>query len=222
MRRALSVILATSLGATGCMPSTTVQLPVSGRVYFEDVHEETEVFSPRPNALVIVRRNISCPRNIWLLAEGAVNTIDSYVVRADSEGYFSVPPRKVEVMRSCNAVMSASVAVPFMRSSGAFVLAHPLAENPGRYSVLSRQDVVVRPKEHDWHKYQDGQVELRRWLRGLAGSAGAAEVYREMLPEICQVLKEDPEDRYPNFTFRDELLVYLDEEELECLPGAQA
>jgi hypothetical protein len=216
------VILASSLGATGCMPSTTVQLPVSGRVYFEDVHEETEAFSPLPNALVIVRRNNSCPRNIWLLAEGAVNTIDSHVVRTDSDGYFSVPPKKVEITRSCNAVMSASVAVPFMRSAGAFVLAHPLAENPERYSGLSRQDVVVRPKEHYWHKYQDGQIELRRLLRGLAGNAGGAEVYREMLPEICQVLKEDPEDRYPNYTFRDELLVYLDEEDLECLPGARA
>jgi hypothetical protein len=116
VRRALSVILALSLGATGCISTKTVQLPVSGRVYFEDVHEETEAFSPLPNALVIVRRNVSCPRNIWLLMEGAVNSIDSYVVRADSEGYFSVPPREVEIIRSCNAVMSASAAVPFMRS----------------------------------------------------------------------------------------------------------
>ncbi len=77
-------------------------------------------------------------------------------------------------------------------------------------------------KEHVWDKYQDGQPESRQWLRALAGNGGAAEVYREMLPEFCQVLMDDPMDRYPDFTFREELLLYLDEKELECRPVSRA
>lgn len=93
--------------------------------------------------------------------------------------------------------------------------------NPERYSGLPRYDVFVRPKEHAWHKYREGQAELRGWLRTLASNVGVAEIYREMLPEICHVLMEDPEDPNLHFTLRDELLLYLDEAALKCLSSSQ-
>lgn len=104
--------------------SLTTVLTDSGHVYLEDIHEEEEAFSPIPNALVIIRRRSSCPRNISLLAEGSMKEIDGYVVRTDVNGYFNVPPKKVKIPRPCNVVMSADVAVPFMRSATAFVAAN--------------------------------------------------------------------------------------------------
>lgn len=196
--------------------ASPLSMPASGHVYLERVDSVNSGFSPLARSLLIVARLRSCNDT------PGSRSVDEYLVRTTDDGFFQIPEKTIDLREGCTVTLLAQVVSPFLRSLPARVAGNPDVGQPQRYKGLEYNDVVARDKKDKWHKHEYGQIELQHWLSTVIGQARISReervaAYREMLPEICHVLKEDPTPSNLNFPLRDDLLYYFSESELECL-----
>jgi hypothetical protein len=169
--------------ATGCAGGRVVDLPTRSRVLTE---VQSSHFEPAPNVLVLAKRINVCERGF--MSEGSTTGIDAYLVRSDSNGGFTIPPRTFR--RVCSKVVLLSTAfVPGYRSvSGRVVLGYdPNKAKQG----LSDGDAILIPSIVDENRARELSGDLYSVFSSNAVNGDMArQIYHTMLPEIERLAQQ--------------------------------